>query len=457
MAIRSTAGTGVVVALVVFIIVSAALLTTTIIFYSQRGKLIEDAATAKKNLDDVANSMERGSEAYKAIDSVRGRNSVYGYLNNQYTSLQDYVGSPVEIDTLKQTYSESLGVDANGNLYTHLQSTRRQIQENADTIKTLKSRITQLQDRNDNLFGDLEMARSERNDTLEANVDQQLQGIRQADNQYEQEVAQALDGLQQAKDRNRTRYVGQIRDLETEVDRLLDENVVKESSLQELRSRVERSKVKPKDPAALVDGEIIDVTGRGDQVYINRGTDDQIVLGMVFQVYDDAAQVRPDAEGNFPEGKATIQVVKVGDTTATAKVTRATRGRPVVSNNVIVNEFYDPNYTFKFLVHGNFDIDADGRATSAEREYVERQIQSWGGTILTGDKITGDLDFLVLGVEPTNPPNPTANATQLEMQQILDQRMTHQQYNDLFNAAKKADIPVLNANRLYILTGKRGS
>ena len=83
MAIRSTAGTGVVVALVVFIIVSAALLTTTIIFYSQRGKLIDDAATAKKNLDDVATSMERGSESYKAIESVRGRDSVYGYLSNQ--------------------------------------------------------------------------------------------------------------------------------------------------------------------------------------------------------------------------------------------------------------------------------------------------------------------------------------------------------------------------------------
>ncbi|MCH2152253.1 MAG: hypothetical protein MK089_02830 [Phycisphaerales bacterium] len=456
MAIRSTAGTGVVVALVVFIIVSAALLTTTIIFYSQRGKLIDDAATAKKNLDDVATSMERGSEPYKAIESVRGRDSVYGYLNNQYKSLQDYVGSPVEIDTLKQNYSDNLGVDPNTNLYTHLQNSRRQIQENADTIKTLKSRISQLQESNDRLVGDLAVAEDERNVTLEASVDSKLAGIRQADSKYEQEVAKALDGLQQAKDRNRTRYVGQIRDLETEVDRLSDENVRGQSTIEELRSLVDRSKIKPKDPAALVDGEIIEVTGRGDQVYINRGTDDQIVLGMIFQVYDDAAQVRPDEDGNFPEGKATIQVVKVGDTTATAKVTRATRGRPVVSNDVIVNPFYDPNYTFKFLVHGNFDIDADGRATSAEREYIERQIQSWGGTVISGNEITGDLDFLVLGVEPSNPQNPSANATQLEMQQILDQRMTHQQYNDLFNAAKKADIPVLNANRLYILTGKRG-
>ena len=115
-----------------------------------------------------------------------------------------------------------------------------------------------------------------------------------------------------------------------------------------------------------MDGEVIEVTGRGDQIYIDRGKKDQIVLGMTFEVYDDAAQLRPDEEGNFPRGKASAQVVKIGDSTSTAKVTRSTRGRPVVSGDVVANAIYDPNYTFKFLVHGRFDVNGDGRATLEE-------------------------------------------------------------------------------------------
>ena len=42
------------------------------------------------------------------------------------------------------------------------------------------------------------------------------------------------------------------------------------------------------------------------------------------------------------------------------------------------------------------------------------------------------------------------------MQQILEQRLKYQQYQDLFQAAQKSDIPVLNSNRLYILTGQTG-
>ncbi|MCH2132604.1 MAG: hypothetical protein MK116_02525 [Phycisphaerales bacterium] len=456
MAIRSTTGTGVVVALVVFIILSLALLATTIIFYSQKGKEMEEASNAESQLNKVASTTERNSEGFKALDSTSGQKTVYGYLSEQHKALQDYVGSPLEIDDLRQSYSDTLGVDTSSSLWTHMQNSRRQLDENMDTIGTLRARVSQLQEQNEDLNTRLQSAERERDVTLEANVDRQLQDINQADSKYEQQVATALDDLERAKERNRTGYLGQIQDLEREVDRLSDENVRGESRIQELQTLVNRSRIQPKDPANLVDGAVIEVAGRGDRVYIDRGKADQIVLGMTFEVYDDAAQIRPDAEGNFPRGKASIQVVKIGDTTSTAKVTRATRGRPVVSDDVIANAIYDPNYTFKFLVHGRFDVDGDGRATAEETDYLKRQVEAWGGMVLKEDRVTGDLDFLVLGVEPPNPLPPAANATERQIQDILELRMTHQQYQDLFEAAQKADIPVLNANRLYILTGQTG-
>lgn len=456
MAIRSTTNKGVVVALVVFIIISAALLATTIIFYSKLGKETEDRTQAEQKLSDLATVSERGSDEYQAIEGASGRESVFGYLNQQHQDLMNYVGRDMELEELKKSFQDSLDVEPNTTLWSHLNKMDRQLREDKDTIAALNDRVQSLQIEKEDMSGKLQAAERERDESLQAAVDRQLDQIRKADSTYEQQVASALDGLEKAKERNRGRYVDQIRDLEDEVDRLSDENVRGESRILELQELVNRSRIQPKDPANLVDGEIIEVAGRGDQVYIDRGKSDQIVLGMTFEVYDDAAQIRPDDEGNFPRGKASIQVVKVGDTTSTAKVTRATKGRPIVSNDVVANAIYDPTYTFKFLVHGRFDVDGDEIATLEETDYLRRQIEAWGGEVVSGDQITGDLDFLVLGIEPVNPPNPTDSATATQMQQILEQRLKYQQYQDLFQAAQKSDIPVLNSNRLYILTGQTG-
>ncbi|MBG84364.1 MAG: hypothetical protein CMJ40_07460 [Phycisphaerae bacterium] len=456
MAIRSTTGTGVVVALVVFIIISAALLATTIIFYSQLGKAKEEKKDAEATLNDVANANERNSDQYRAISGDSGRESIFGYLNQQHQGLKDYVGRDMKLEDLKNSFQSSLDVDPSSTLWSHLSTVERQLREEQDTVKALNDRVQSLQTEKEDMAGKLQAAERERDESLQAAVDRQLDQIRKADSTYEQQVASALDGLEKAKERNRGRYVDQIRELEDEVDRLSDENVRGESRIQELQELVNRSRIQPKDPANLVDGEIIEVAGRGDQVYIDRGKSDQIVLGMTFEVYDDAAQIRPDDEGNFPRGKASIQVVKVGETTSTAKVTRGTKGRPIVSNDVVANAIYDPTYKFKFLVHGRFDVDGDEIATLEETDYLRRQIEAWGGEVVSGDQITGDLDFLVLGIEPVNPANPTDSATATQMQQTLEQRLKYQQYQDLFQAAQKSDIPVLNSNRLYILTGQTG-
>ncbi|MAT81119.1 MAG: hypothetical protein CMJ29_05675 [Phycisphaerae bacterium] len=456
MAIRSTAGTGVVVALVVFIIISAALLATTIIFYSQRGKAVEEKNTAEAQLDKLATATERSSDAYQAIENQSGRNSVYGHLKGQHDDLMAYVGRDMDIDALKEALNKSIGVDSNGTLWTHMQTTHQQLQSDSDSISRLKDSVQQLQEEKEEIAGRLSQAERERDESLQASVDRQLDGIRKADTTYEEQIAQAIDDLEQAKERYRNRYVGQIRDLENEVDELSEANVQGESRIEELQRLISRNRIQPEDPANLADGEVIEVTGRGDQVYIDRGKNDQIVLGMTFEVYDDAAQLRPDAEGNFPRGKASIQIVKVGESTATGKVTRSTRGRPVVRGDIVANAIYDPNYTFKFLVHGRFDVDNDGHATLEETDFVRRQIESWGGKVIKEDRITGDLDFLVLGVEPPKPANPDANATEQQIQQILDLGRKHDKYQELFRSASRADIPVLNANRLYILTGQNG-
>ena len=169
--------------------------------------------------------------------------------------------------------------------------------------------------------------------------------------------------------------------------------------------------------------------------------------------YTDRLQVIDPDTGQLPRGKASLQVIKVGDTTSTCKITRSTRGRPVVRDDVIVNAVYDPDYRFKFLVHGKFDVDNDGRPSEAEAEYLRSQIIDWGGTVVRGEQLPGDLDFLVLGTQPPRPPEPPINASVHQINDWARKRTAHEKYGELFRQAREAQIRVLNSNRFFILIG----
>jgi hypothetical protein len=125
----------------------------------------------------------------------------------------------------------------------------------------------------------------------------------------------------------------------------------------------------------------------------------------------------------------------------------------VVKGDVIANAVYDPAYKFKFLIHGKFDVDGDGKPSETEAEYLRSLVIEWGGTVVTGEEIPGDLDFLVLGVEPPNPPPPPANASDVVVSDFIKKRQAHDTYVNLYKQAREAQIPVLNANRFFILIG----
>jgi hypothetical protein len=176
---------------------------------------------------------------------------------------------------------------------------------------------------------------------------------------------------------------------------------------------------------------------------------------MRFEVFDDSAALRQvdQATGALPRGKASLEVIKVGDATSTCKIIRGVPGRPVVRGDVIANAVYDPNYTFRFLVHGKFDVNGDGSPTELEADYIRSLIEDWGGQVQRGESLPGDLDFLVLGVEPPLPSPSRADATPQEIKVWLDKRNAYQIYNTLKQQAIDAQIPILNANRFFILTG----
>jgi hypothetical protein len=198
---------------------------------------------------------------------------------------------------------------------------------------------------------------------------------------------------------------------------------------------------------------VIDTAGAGD-VFIDIGKNNRVPLGITFEVYDDEKALRPDKEtGLMPRGKATLQVSRPSATTSTCKVIRAVPGRPIVKGDVVANAIFDPNFKYKFLIHGIFDVDGDGKATEAEADYLRNLVVDWGGTVVRGEELPGDLDFLVLGEEPPLPPPLRPNSTELEQRVFIDRKAAREKYLQLREQATQAQIPLLNSNRFLILIG----
>jgi hypothetical protein len=454
MAVRSGAGTGVIVSLVVFVLTTVFLLVLTIVFYAGKTDALEAAALAKDDLNKYATAAERSGDLFKQFDQARGRRSVAGYLNDRYVQLANELGA-----TNPQAAPDQiiLGLGVSGEtVNSALEELRREVRSRQVEIDGLNDKLAQR---------DAELsARQEEIERLKAAHQRELEEVRQeiityrdASERYGQDVADTLAQFEAARRQMQQEHRETVADLEDELDAVNQDLVIVKQRLKEYQRIINEIRVRSKSPDLLVDGDVIDVEPASDLVYINRGRRDRIVLGMRFEIYDSVASIgiNPNTS-QLPRGKATVEVTKVGETTSTCTVLRSVPGRPVVRGNVIANAIYDPKYKFKFLVHGRFDVDRDGRPTAAEAEHLRSKVVEWGGEIVLGDSLPGDLDFLVLGEEPPQPPPLPPGAAEAVIDDWVRRKEAVDQYERLRDQAADAQIPILNANRFFILTGLGG-
>ncbi|MCZ6836205.1 MAG: hypothetical protein O7G85_10560 [Planctomycetota bacterium] len=456
MALRSGAGTGVIVSLVVFIITTVFLLVLTIVFYGGLNNEKATRASAENDLKVYVTDSERNSDKFKQVEAnakSQGNLSVVRYLTRQMEETMQYVdGNPnTTLEVFQQNMARSVG--ENGVVKTYL----------SDLQRTLSTRETELDNANQQLQSQsnalaekdtlMEDMRRQQQDEIDE-VMQRIDALSQAAEDYRSRVDNLAQQLEQSRQDLRDQYEGEVSDLESEIENYSQDNAVLKSRLNELESKLDAERIKPHDPATLVDGLVIDTLRSADQIFIDRGRSNHIVRGMTFEVYDDPSSIRVNPRtGQLPRGKASMEVIEVQDISATCKITRSVPGRPVVRGDVIVNAVYDPDYVFKFLVHGKFDVDKDGRPTENEAEYLRTLVTDWGGEVVISDELPGDLDFLILGVEPPKPIDPPINAPDHVFDDWLRKNLAHEKYNQLKRQAQDAQIPSLSANRFLILIG----
>lgn len=455
MAVRTGAGTGVIVSLVVFVLTTVFLLVLTIVFYAGKTKEAEARAAADQALAKYVSPSQRNNDMYKNFEAMaKGSTTVAQVLNQRNEELLNFIGAQpnATMEAVKQEFSR-FNLKDTDTLRSGMQSINANLSAARSETEALK---TQLVSANAQIAEkEAQMKQADEAHAVEVQgFNTQIDSYRKASDEYRQRLEAAIDELNKAKDTLRNQYEGVKRQLEEEVDNLSRENQVLMGRIDEFERIRADAVFKAQNPAMQVDAKIVDVPSGSDQIFLDKGKKDKIVLGMTFEVYADPQMIRVNPQtGEVPRGKASLQVVKVNDTSSIAKVTRSSPGQPVIRGDVVANAVYDPAQEYKFLIHGKYDVDGDGKPTETEAEYLRSLVLQWGGVVVSGDSLPGDLDFLVLGAQPPNPPPPPADAPQALINDWIKRKEAYDVYNRLLKQAQDSQIPVLNANRFFILTG----
>lgn len=450
MAIRSGGGTGVLVALVVFVIVSVCLLVMTIVFWAGKSNEMIARADAETKLRSFVDSAQQQDDTLKAMLAAAGseRKSVYGVMVAERGEVARIVGAAANADA--KAIQGELGLKDGETVKGALSDLRRQLKAKEDEAKSLNNRVTELTKQSSEL-NDAIATEKKNAQKLADSIREQFAGYDKAGDELVVRVEDTLRQMQAVVDELKRTQQVRVDDLQGQMDTLRSDTLVIQNRNDELRKKLEAIELKPANPAELVDGRVIAIEGSANQVFISIGQNDRVIPGMTFEVFDDANAIAASDKGG--RGKASLQVMRVSESTSVCKIIRESTGRPVVKDDVIANAVFNPNYKFKFLVHGKFDVDGDGKPSDSEADYLRSRIKDWGGEVIAGEKLVGDLDFLVLGVEPPMPSPLPLNAAESQIQAATEARAAKDTYEALLKNAIEARIPVLNWNRFQVLTG----
>ena len=454
MAARTGASVGVAVTITILGAMSLAFFVTTMIFYGNAQSARTEKQSMEEDVKVFVSPQEREHAAIRAIrdEATRERKTVVGFLaSNQNELIKTIDGDATTSMSELRTRLGSIEGSEEGSLLNLVNKLQNQIDTLNDQLQTadaerlaaqqpaeaeaarvaeIESKFTaeaaEMQRLVESYRMELERLTSGYG-TVETRLSRQLEDFRSASSDRESALQNANDELQQ-----------QNLVLQDQIARLLGEG------------RVATYTGIPEE--ALVDAKVNQVNAIDNEIIISIGRDKKAVLGMTFAVYDEPTDIRENPEtGEYPEGKAVVEIIKVESNYSRARIIESSEGNPIVRGDVVANAVYDPNKTYKFVVDGLFDVDGDGVASRFERDTLEALIERWGGILV--EEISGDTDFVVLGEKPVLPPAPGPGAPVSVIQEYVRLQQEIARYDDLLFGAQDTSMPVLNQNRLRTLIG----
>ncbi|HZW08199.1 MAG TPA: hypothetical protein VFF65_13835 [Phycisphaerales bacterium] len=453
MAGRGGVGTGVGITIALLGVVALGSTVLAFVFWARMNTATKDAQAMKTQQAEFITDAERNNDHVRQLlqeAKKEGRGSLVAYLESQFRAVSEKVtGSPGE--TPKSLSSKIEAAVGAGNVMRTIDDLNAQKAQLETALKGAEAARAAAVANATDMQEKMKAAEAATKLALEA-VGNDIKVYREGTETARTNLTTQQGETAAAIEKIRRDAADEAARLNDTISRQREELIVSQGKIKALQKERSNETLKPQDEATLVDGTVLAVVDADGTVYINRGRNDRVVLGMSFEVYGEPGQIKRSGEGDYSRGKASLEVIRVDETSSTCRVTRATRGNPVAKGDVIANALYDPMKKYAFLVFGNFDANRDGRSTPDEAGEIKAVISGWGGKLV--DSLSGEVDFLVLGTRPVVPPQPDSTAPVPLVQEFIRLRNIAREYDRLFEQAAATSIPVLNENRLRTLIGR---
>jgi hypothetical protein len=456
MAGKTSSSVGVGVAVTLLSVTTLGLFVTTAIYFGKYNSQKEEFNKLKNETDQFIKTNERQDGEVQALtaDARKAGKSLVSYMRSRVGGVMKATTGVenTKFDDFDSQVTKLLGGEG-GTLIGAISSRDSQIASlkdeanAADTarraaIEDLERTRTQVESTQKDLI-----AENEKLKTQIAGYEAELKNFNAGLGDAQNKMTEGIRALE-------ADAAARVKILDAKITSLERENLVIVEQLAKLRGQQSSEILKSKGEEALVDGEVVGVSPDGREVIISVGADKKVPLGITFAVFGDASQIAvDDRTGEYRRGKATLEVINVGSSTATCRVNSATKGSPVIKGDVIANAVYDPNKTYKFVVYGNFDGNGDGVATPIERADIIAMVEGWGGKVI--NELAGDVDFLVLGERPILPPRPSDGSPFEVLQNYVKLEAEVAKYDEFYKSAQSTSVPILNQNRFMTLIGAK--
>ena len=433
---RSSGGGGLAIALVIFGVGFVVCLILAILFYTQ----IEEAQIAAQNAEgELTQYVTGGDRNNPTVAEARNQSgSVVSNLLESITEME------AEITTLKDaadrfTQSQEAKDTEISRLEEQLTTVRRDMTQ-------ARAQLTTATQEFERRARDFEQRTRTAEDRANNTVTQADSAVTEVRTNYTSNEQSWADRIAEAE-RSVVAAQEEVQRLTGEVDRL--QRLLREAQQKAIVQRTS------------VDATVARVVADGGQVYLNLGRNQQVPLGLTFEIYDADRVLKLDEEEEISRGKATVEVFQLADNTSLARVVRQESGTTLREGDKAVNVVYSPNTTFLFQVYGRFNIEGSSNVNVNDYDKVLSLIRQAGGRVApeletTGEeaRLSHEVDYLVLGLEPDFPAE--LDPDEIDPAKISrrnEQLRSYNTYQALRDSAQRMGIPILNQNRFLYLSG----
>lgn len=275
-----------------------------------------------------------------------------------------YIDPPKQPELLKWSELPGMYLLAMMDMKDHLESFQTQLKNARNAVDEARGATTQVQTDKDREIADLRQRMQDTNQNLESRISD----LRDTKTRLE-------DRLQTAEEEK----AAVVEESEQKEQEYKNRILALEGSLRRLKVQIEI------DRAPTPDGQVLAASSSTGVAVINRGKQDNLKPGTVFQAYN-------FSKGNVKRMKGVLKVLDVFDASAKCAIVEMNPADPIVEGDLIENTLYNPGKTLHFYILGNLRK----YGTSEAKMVLERL----GNKV--DDQIDVLTDYVILG-EKENP------------------------------------------------------